>query len=60
MPTLPTEGLDLCKYIEDVENHFILQALNRTAHNKNQAAKLLGLNRTTLVERLKKRNLSSL
>ncbi|MEY4631080.1 MAG: hypothetical protein RIQ81_1200, partial [Pseudomonadota bacterium] len=33
---------------------------DRTGHNKNQAAKLLGLNRTTLVERIKKRGLAPL
>jgi len=54
---LPREGIDLIKFIEDLENSMILQALERTGHNKNQAAKLLGLNRTTLVERIKKRGL---
>jgi len=54
---LPDSGLDLTKYIEDLENSLILQALDRTGNNKNQAAKLLGINRTTLVERLKKRKL---
>jgi transcriptional regulator with PAS, ATPase and Fis domain len=57
---LPTEGLDLVKFIEDLENGFIKQALERTGNNKNQAAKLLGLNRTTLVERIKKRRISPL
>lgn len=57
---LPEEGLQLTKYIEDLENALILQALERTGHNKNQAAKLLGLNRTTLVERIKKRRLAPL
>lgn len=57
---LPREGIDLVKFIEDLENSMILQALERTNHNKNQAAKLLGLNRTTLVERIKKRGLAPL
>lgn len=57
---LPREGIDLIKFIEDLENSMILQALERTNHNKNQAAKLLGLNRTTLVERIKKRGLAPL
>jgi transcriptional regulator with PAS, ATPase and Fis domain len=38
----------------------IRQALERTGNNRNQAAKLLGLNRTTLVERIKKRQLATL
>lgn len=54
---LPTEGLDLASFIEKLENDLILQALERTDNNKQKAAKLLGLNRTTLVERLKKRGI---
>ncbi len=54
---LPQQGIDLVKFIEDLENSLIIQALERTGHNRNQAAKLLGLNRTTLVERIKKRQI---
>lgn len=54
---LPPDGLCLETYIEQLENTLIMQALERTGNNKNQAAKLLGLNRTTLVERIKKRKL---
>jgi transcriptional regulator with GAF, ATPase, and Fis domain len=57
---LPESGLDLVKFIEDLENGLIIQALERTGNNRNQAAKLLGLNRTTLVERIKKRRLTTL
>ncbi len=55
--TLPTQGMNLAELIEDLENRYILEALQRTQNNKNQAARLLGLNRTTLVERLKKRKI---
>lgn len=54
---LPEYGLDLTSHIEKIENYYIMEALRRTNNNKNQAAKLLGLNRTTLVERIKKRKL---
>lgn len=57
---LPTEGIDLPSFIENLENSLIRQALDRTQNNKNQAARLLGLNRTTLVERIKKRKLGFL
>lgn len=57
---LPEEGINLESYIEQLENALIMQALERTGNNKNQAAKLLGLNRTTLVERIKKRKLAPL
>ncbi|RMG99983.1 MAG: sigma-54-dependent Fis family transcriptional regulator [Deltaproteobacteria bacterium] len=52
---LPDEGLDLRGLIEELENHLIDQALARTGGNRSRAAQLLGLNRTTLVERLRKR-----
>jgi transcriptional regulator with PAS, ATPase and Fis domain len=55
---LPSDGFDLAEYIETLENNLIMQALQKTGNNKNQAAKLLGLNRTTLVERIKKRKLT--
>jgi DNA-binding protein Fis len=34
-----------------------MQAMNRTRGNKNQASKLLALNRTTLIEKMKKKQL---
>jgi transcriptional regulator with PAS, ATPase and Fis domain len=57
---LPAEGIDLTKFIEELENSYIMQALELTGHNKNRAAQLLGLNRTTLVERIKKRKIAPL
>ena len=57
---LPELGLDLESYITNLENHYILEALKKTSYNKNQAAKLLGMNRTTLVERIKKRKIALL
>ena len=54
---LPPGGFNLTQYIESLENDYIRQALERTGNNKNKAAKLLGLNRTTLVERIKKRKI---
>jgi DNA-binding NtrC family response regulator len=56
-PELPTSGIDLRKTVEAFENDLIRQALARTGWNKNQAAQLLGLNRTTLVEMLKRKRL---
>jgi DNA-binding NtrC family response regulator len=54
-PTLPESGLDLRETLERIESDLIAQALARTAGNRNRAAALLGLQRTTLVEKLKKR-----
>lgn len=53
--TLPEEGLDLRAAVEQFEYNLIAQALERTGGNKNQASRLLGMNRTTLVEKLRKR-----
>lgn len=55
---LPSEGICLPSTIEKLENQLIIQALKITTNNKNKAAKLLGMNRTTLVERIKKRGLA--
>ena len=54
---LPDGGLDFNTVIEEIENSLIRQALERTGGNKKAAAKLLRLNRTTLVEKIKKKGL---
>ncbi len=54
---LPEDGLDLRQLLTDIEDRLIRQALERTGWNKNQAAALLQMNRTTLVEKLKKRDM---
>ena len=54
---LPESGLDFNSAVEQFENTLILQALERTGWNKKAAARLLGLNRTTLVEKIKKKGL---
>jgi DNA-binding NtrC family response regulator len=59
-PTLPEEGIDLKDAVEEFENALILQALERTGWNKNRAATILRMNRTTLVEKLKKKNIEPL
>jgi DNA-binding NtrC family response regulator len=51
---LPDRGLDLDGLLSSVERTLIAQALERTGGNKRQAADLLGLKRTTLVEKLKR------
>ena len=58
-PQLPPDGVELQKAVETFENSLILQALDRTGWNKNQAASLLRLNRTTLVEKLKRKKIKA-
>ena len=51
---IPEEGINLKKMVEAFEKELLLEALEKTGWVKNKAANLLGLNRTTLVEKLKK------
>jgi transcriptional regulator with PAS, ATPase and Fis domain len=54
---LPNNGVNLKNIVEAFENHLIDQALARTGNNKNRASELLMMNRTTLVEKLRKRGM---
>jgi DNA-binding NtrC family response regulator len=51
---LPVEGIDLPGLVSRIEKDMIDRALARTEQNKGAAARLLGLKRTTLVEKLKR------
>jgi two-component system response regulator AtoC len=55
---LPPYGVDLRLLLTRLEDRLIGQALERTGGNKNRAAELLGMNRTTLVEKLRRRNVA--
>jgi DNA-binding NtrC family response regulator len=52
--TLPEEGIDLERFVANLERELIERSLERTGGNKGQAARLLNLKRTTLVEKLKR------
>jgi DNA-binding NtrC family response regulator len=54
--TLP---VDLPTLLRELEDAYIRAALAQTHSNKKEAAKLLGLGRTTLVEKLRRRNMAS-
>ena len=54
---LPDAGIDLRTAVEEYESNLIRQALARTHGNKNRAAQLLQINRTTLVEMVKRKHL---
>lgn len=49
-----TEGLDLRELLHLIESYFLMQALEKTSNNKQRAAQLLKMNRTTLLEKLKR------
>jgi two-component system response regulator PilR (NtrC family) len=50
----PEDGLDLSAYLGAIERDLIGRALDRTQGNRNKAADLLRIKRTTLVEKLKR------
>ena len=58
-PRVPPAGIPFNEVVDRFETDLILQALERTQWNKNRAAQLLGLNRTTLLEKMKKKGLDA-
>jgi DNA-binding NtrC family response regulator len=50
----PDDGLDLQAYLAAIERDLIQRSLERTGGNRNKAAELLRIKRTTLVEKLKR------
>ncbi|MDX1562117.1 MAG: sigma-54 dependent transcriptional regulator [Gammaproteobacteria bacterium] len=57
--SLPNDGLDLKEHLAQIERELISSALARADGTVAQAARLLGLQRTTLVEKLRKYDLQS-
>jgi DNA-binding NtrC family response regulator len=53
-PALPEEGVDLDEFLARAERDLIRRALERTNGNRSQAADLLRVKRTTLVEKIKR------
>ncbi|HKL49089.1 MAG TPA: sigma-54 dependent transcriptional regulator, partial [Desulfuromonadales bacterium] len=53
-----TEGIDFNEVVGRFEEQLIRQALSQTRGNKKEAAQLLSLKRTTLTEKIKKRNIN--
>jgi DNA-binding NtrC family response regulator len=57
VPQIGAGGIEFNTVIDHIETRLILEALEKTNGNKNQAARLLGLNRTTLIEKIKRKGL---
>jgi DNA-binding NtrC family response regulator len=51
---LPEKGVDMPTVIADIERQMISLAMSRASGVKARAASLLGINRTTLVEKMKR------
>jgi two-component system response regulator PilR (NtrC family) len=52
--TMPAEGVEMERLVSDFERRLIRRALEQTGGNKRQAADLLHVKRTTLIEKLKR------
>lgn len=55
---IPEEGIDLEAHVNQFENKLILRALEKAGGVKSKAAQFLHMNRTTLVEKMKKKGLN--
>jgi len=55
LAVMEAHGLNLKDFLDVMENRLIDEALGKAEGVKNQAAELLGIKRTTLIEKLKKR-----
>ena len=51
---IPEEGLDLAETVARIEQTLIKQAMDKSSNIKARAASLLNINRTTLVEKIKR------
>ncbi|EPR44248.1 sigma54 specific transcriptional regulator, Fis family [Desulfovibrio sp. X2] len=56
---LREQGLGLKEFLDSIEERLLVEALGEAGGVKNQAAELLGIKRTTLIEKLKKRKLDA-
>ncbi len=54
---IPDDGVSFKDLVSRFESDLIRTALDKTEWNKNRAANLLGLNRTTLIEKIKKQGI---
>ena len=59
LPVLPPEGLSLKHRLAEIERDLISQALSRTQGNVSQTARILNVQRTTLIEKIQKFGLRS-
>lgn len=60
LPTvaIPDEGINFTSVVSQLERELILKCLEKTGGNKRQAARLLNLSRTTLIDKLHRLNLA--
>ena len=54
---LKDKGMGLKEFLDEIEDRLLAEALGKADGVKNQAAEILGIKRTTLIEKLKKKNM---
>ena len=54
--TIPDEGINFTSVVSKLERDLILRCLEKTGGNKRQAARLLQMSRTTLIDKLQRLN----
>ncbi|GAB6036569.1 sigma-54 dependent transcriptional regulator [Fundidesulfovibrio butyratiphilus] len=54
---LKDKGMGLKEFLDEIEERLLAEALSQAEGVKNQAAEILGIKRTTLIEKLKKKNM---
>ncbi len=57
---IPDEGINFTQVVSQLERELILRCLEKTGGNKRQAARLLHLSRTTLIDKLNRLNAPTL
>jgi DNA-binding NtrC family response regulator len=55
---IPDDGINFTSVVSQIERDLILRSLERTRGNKRQAARLLQLSRTTLIDKVNRLNLA--
>jgi sigma-54 specific flagellar transcriptional regulator A len=55
---LPADGVDLRVLLTEIEERLIAEALGRAGGDRDRAADLLRLDHSTLVEKLRRRNVA--
>lgn len=56
---IPDEGINFTSVVSQLERELILRCLEKTGGNKRQAARLLNLSRTTLIDKLNRLNVAA-
>src|SRR5204862_3401800 len=52
--TIPDEGINFTTVVSQLERELILRSLEKTGGNKRQAARLLNMSRTTMIDKLQR------